>query len=388
VPFIPGSSLLGGLAQAHQELGRPADEFAAFFLNDNVLLSDGYPAAFAKDLTELHDDTAAVLPLPFTARACKRTGGFLFGSDFDGSNRSGVLDGLVPLALFALSGETQVDLLECLREHPETRQPLDRLSGFFRRGRRPFQLGQPHNHEAIRTRVGINYHTGTAQRAILYARQVLQAGSHFWGCWWVDDQLAKTFLQFVEEAADTDSGLLRVGNNRSRGMGRISCTPAHLDTETPDVLADRVRSFTERFRRASEKAGIAVPAALYVPLLLASDTILYDDLLRYRLRLDASDLETVGIPGAELVYHAATWRTVCTWSTYWGLPRADSLAISKGSVFLFALPSDDKTVFMGLHRLQEERLGLRRTEGFGRVEVAHPFHVDLFTDPAEGGVFR
>lgn len=384
-PYIPGSSLLGALAQAHQMLGRPHDEFTNFFLRDQVLFSNGYPAVF--EWEELQDEACEVLPIPITARTCKRMKGFRFGTDRDGSQRAGVVDGLSALALFALSGETQPKVLDHLHKHPQTCHRLDRFVGFFRRGAQPEHLGTPRIGQSLRTHVGINYATGTAHTAVLYSHQVLQAGSLFWGCWWVADDLAPAFRAFVEAAAA--EGIIRVGKSRTRGLGCVTCNLAPYTPDTPTDLQHRVEAFTKHFKAAAVAAGIPAPAALYVPILLASDTLVYDDLLRHRLHLSPVDLGLFGIGGAELVYHAAGWRSVQGWSVYWGLPKADDSAISKGSVFLFALPEANDTTFAGLLRLQQERIGLRRAEGFGMVRVAHPFHTDLFLkDPAQGGGFR
>jgi len=385
-PYIPGSSVLGALAQAHQVLGRPTDEFTAFFLQDKLLLSHGYPASFDLHLTEVKGHDHEVLPVPLTARTCKRNKGFLFGRERDGARRAGVIDGLGALALFAMSEETQPSVLAHLRDHPETGYPLDRLDGFFRRGMQAHHLAQPHVQHALRTHVGINYGTGTAHQSVLYSRQVLQTGSVFWGCWWIDDTIAPSFQSFVEAASQ--AGIIRVGNNRTRGLGRVTCNVAPFYQDNSHKIRLRVEAFTDRVKQAATAVGIAAPAALYIPLLLVSDTIVYDEMLRYRLQLVPTDLEPFGIHHAHLVYHAAGWRAIKGWSAYWGLPKADEWAISSGSVFLFALPTADAAIFDGLLRLQQEHLGVRRNEGFGMIRVAHPFHTDLFIDPIQGGRFQ
>lgn len=68
-------------------------------------------------------------------------------------------------------------------------------------------------------------------------------------------------------------------------------------------------------------------------------------------------------------------RRVTGWSGLWGLPREDALAIGMGSVFVVRFEQEPD--FGALLRLQEEGIGERKAEGFGRVTVADPFHWEV-----------
>lgn len=376
--YIPGTSLLGALAKAHQMLGCDKDEFARFFLHERVRFSNCYPAAF--DAKELQGETDPVLPIPMTARSCKRFPGFRFGVDVERKRRQGVTDALIPLALFAMSDERQADLLRpldtCNCDTPG--HTLDRVGGYFRRGQQASHYGQPDASKAIRTRTGINYETGTAQSAILYSRQVVQAGTTFWGTWWVDDALSASFEAFITEACKC--GVLRIGNNRTRGFGRFSMNQHTMPDVQPATIRSHIEAFTALFKQQAATAGIDAPAALYVPMLLTSDAILTDPLLRARMRLGAEDLAAVGIANAELVFHIAGVCQVQGWSSLWKLPKADDWAISMGSVFLFALADASDATIAALLHLQREGVGVRRSEGFGTLTIAHPFHSELAGD--------
>lgn len=374
LPYVPGTAILGSLAQVHQVMGRDRDEFAAFFLQDHILLGNCYRANFDK-IRELTGEDRPVLPIPATARSCKRFGGFAFGADRESEDRKGVKDFLIPLALFALSDETKPSVLADIETHPDTRYPLDRINGFFRRGAKANEYGQPAKSTAIRTRTGINYATGAARSEILYSRQTLPKDASFWGRWWINDQVWSSFEEFITEALNQN--LIRVGNNRTRGFGRVSLNMQACELDTIEALRKRVEDFTAQFKTAATQAGIATPDALYVPITLTSDAILYDPLLRARLRLSGQDLVAFGLEDAPLIFHAASTRQVAGWSELWGLPRADDWAISMGSVFLFALPRADDATFESLLRLEEQGIGLRRAEGFGMVSVANLFHTEL-----------
>ncbi|MBV9710203.1 MAG: hypothetical protein JO011_04715, partial [Ktedonobacteraceae bacterium] len=63
------------------------------------------------------------------------------------------------------------------------------------------------------------------------------------------------------------------------------------------------------------------------------------------------------------------------WQELWGTPRAAEYAIESGSVFLFTCPSPpDNALHNALFALEEQGMGKRRAEGFGRICISDPFH--------------
>src|SRR5262245_40476088 len=78
LPYVPGTALLGGLAHAHYELRHDPEEFSAFFLQDGAHFGNCYPACFSTPL--LTGEAHPVLPIPLTARSCKRFSGFKFNA--------------------------------------------------------------------------------------------------------------------------------------------------------------------------------------------------------------------------------------------------------------------------------------------------------------------
>jgi CRISPR-associated protein Csx10 len=89
-------------------------------------------------------------------------------------------------------------------------------------------------------------------------------------------------------------------------------------------------------------------------------------------------MEAIGIQGAKLVYQNSGLRRVMGWNDLWRLPKPDDLAITMGSVFLFGVtaPLNDDLLDILLN-IQNNGLGARRREGFGRVVVASPFHWEV-----------
>lgn len=379
--YVPGSTLLGGLAAAHRLLRRgDTEQFDAFFFSDESRFGNLYPAVFTKeDLTRATDP---VHPIPTTAVSCKRFGGFVFDEeDADRQPHHGVHDSLIHQALFALSGESNSSVLAPLKHCPRCNDqtPLDQFSGFYRRGTLdPEAIGTTEATVGIRTRTGINRATGTVQRGILYSREVLRSGTRFWGTVTVPDAEESNFYEFIEEASN--SGLLRLGNNRTRGFGRVTLYLNEKDdNETGATLRSRIEQFNDTLRQRAKEAGIDTPHALYVPLTLTSNTILLDRLLRYRTTIEPDYLaDEWGIEGAELIYQHSGTRRVMGWNVLWRVPKPDEIAITMGSVFLFGLSTElDEDLLQALLRMQRKGIGHRRREGFGQVMVANPFHWEV-----------
>jgi CRISPR-associated Csx10 family RAMP protein len=382
LPYVPGTALLGGLASAHALLRRDPAEFDAFFMNGGASFGNLYPASFKPD--ELKGETNPVYPLPRTAVSCKRFDGFTFDEE-DGKDNPhhGVFDALIPWALFALSGQTDARPLGDFKQCSQCGEALDRFDGFYRRN--PFdaqEMGTTKASRGLRTRTGIHRTTGTVRQGVLYSREVLrpngQSSSQFWGVLTLSDDQAQTFHRFVQQA--NTSGLLRMGNNRTRGFGRVTLKLEAMDSgDTPDDLKDRIQTFDGALREQAQRFDIAAPHAAYVPLTLTSDAILFDRLLRHQATITPDYLASVwGLAGVELVYQNSGTRRVLGWNDLFRLPKANDIAITMGSVFLlgFSEPPDDGAL-RTLLKMQEEGIGARRREGFGRLLVAHPFHWEV-----------
>lgn len=166
---------------------------------------------------------------------------------------------------------------------------------------------------------------------------------------------------------------MRLGNNCSRGFGRVAILTRAVEAEPVSALAKRARAFDAQLKA---QAGAWARHAFYLPVTLMSDAILYDDLLRHQLVLTPATLRAgAGVPAADLVYQNAGRELTPGWNRLWGLPRADEWAIAMGSVFLFGLPAEPD--FAELAAWEQAGVGERRREGFGRLRVADPFHQEI-----------
>lgn len=381
ISYIPGRAVLGGLAEAHAAIRQDASQFNEFFFSEESAFDNLYPASFSSD--DLRSANDPVLPLPATAIACKRFGGFTFDEDDPITDpHHGVYDTLIPWALFALSGETRSDLLAGLNHCSHSsgcQEPMDRFEGFYRRNAwDAMKMGKANIRQGLRTRTGISRQTGAVAKGILYSREALGPGMDFWGTATIAESHFEAFRDFVQEA--NEAGLLRLGSNRTRSMGRVVLEVEEAGQgDTEEILADRIQGFDREFRQQASDADIAANHALYVPLTLVSELILIDRLLRYQTQIDARYLqETWQLPGAKPIYQHNGVRRVMGWQSLLRIPKADEMAITKGSVFLFGFstPLDEQKIASFL-RMQNQGAGARRREGFGRVMVASPFHWEV-----------
>jgi CRISPR-associated protein Csx10 len=420
--YLPGTALSGGLAHAHRRFfENDTPGFENLFLSGQVLYPDLYPADF-KSASYTGAYNLPVYPLPKTAQSCKRFPGFSPVDDEEVDDEPhGARDTLLDWAMFALGQQATLkesgkpldtaklfqpleDWKACKQSEPtRCKRPMDHFTGYYRRAddatdhpftRRPIiQAKMP---TRLQTHTGINRETGTVEDGILYHRRVFEEHTHFWGLVKTFDDQADPFEQFITGVGR--SGLVRVGTGRTRGMGKVALSVQKLDEAEAQA---RYPQFTERLtlfsNRLRERALETFPpdeytlalAPFYFALTLHSPLILHDDLLRYRTTIDIEALLDLlartrlerlprdTFPPKPLLYQAASTRRVSGWNDLWGTPRTNEYAIDTGSVFLFACNvKPDEALLQALFRLEEEGAGRRRAEGFGRVCVSDPFHLE------------
>lgn len=390
---VNGSTLLGSLAAAHRMLYTDAknDDFVQLFLKGTISYPNLYPASF--NLQEAHGDEmqtshSPIYPVPKTAQSCKRFGGFL--EEFS-DERHGVRDDLLDWAVFKLSNEKSVDALRahtsCSHLRMDSKkgceEVMDHFSGFYRRA----AFVDPPYHRMIAqvdtrllTRTGINRDRGIVEEGILYNREVIDEGAYFWGMVKLPDRLLSTFKEFVEEAGD--AGLIRIGTGRTRGLGQVQLTihGAEDDEISFDSFKQRLMDFDAKLRERMEYPPANEDDRFYFALTLHSPVILRDDLLRYQGTISGEVLATHAKLSSETlrqIHQVASLERVTGWNELWGTPRTQECAIATGSVFLFVSTEKvGKELLNKLFDLEEQGIGERRVEGFGRICFSDPFHLE------------
>ena len=386
--YISGTTLMGALASTYRFMqGEQKNGFANLFLTGAIQYPNLYPALFPDDA--MQNAGTPVYPLPKTAQSCKRFKGFKYRFRDDDEKRHGVRDTLIDWALFSLKSAPENKRLDVMRHYaecPECHSSMDHFSGYYRRSDvEPEKIISAEIETRLQTHTGINRKTGTVQQSILYNREVLEEGMQFWGVAKLPDELAGAFEAFVSEVGS--EGLVRVGTGRTRGMGKVWLGIEPLDDEqnTFESFKERLQAFDKKIRSQAEQSGITVPEKFYFAMTLHSPAIIRDDLLRYEGTLTAERLaQLAGVQKEsdipfEQVYQAASVRRMTGWSEIWGTPKANDYAIDTGSVLLFScqLDPDDNTLLRMLYDLEQQGIGQRRAEGFGRILISDPFHREV-----------
>ncbi len=425
---IPGATVLGSLAAAHRIL-RPEndEEFAQLFLNEQISMPYLYPARFSPDPSKsnpFNESNLPVIPLPKTAQTCKRFSGFKpLPDENTDEERHGIRDSLFDWAVFSLLRNEHHPipaLLAALDTHKECKQckqVMDRIIGYYRCDRfdpknklDPKKRMKAQIATHLQTRTGINRSWGVVEEGILYNREVFDEGMRFWGEIILSDELTDAFMQFLDEAVKED--VIRIGTGRTRGLGHVTLTQPKKSKESsgpgiiprqsrvtvitpedakgpllPEAKREDLASFEQRLQRfnaalreQAQRANVKTLHDFYFAITLHSPTILCDAFLRYCTTLDAATLAPeLDEPAStfELLYQSTEMQRITGWNELWGTPRPHDYALAMGSTFLFACtrPLDGK-LLQALYTLEETGLGRRRTEGFGRICISDPFHLE------------
>jgi CRISPR-associated protein Csx10 len=434
--YIPGTTLRGALAwqmlRARPMAGSEA-AFQALFTDGGLRCGPLYALA-AHD----HDEPAAELslPLPLTARSCKRHGGFCTDPNVVRRQRQhGALDVLIDAIEEEALRRIREDASEGRHVPPLTRDcadtsevpaqspkggtsglarhekcgwtgcgaSLDRFGGYCQfgddHGRRWFRSASPR--KSLITRTAILDQLETARPAALFSREVLTAGQEFAGFLEAPDGLADDMRKLLDKGEE-----IQVGAGRTAGLGRLQVADFRKDdgvaTRMIGSHAARQAAFTERLSQvlADRREALRDRWAL-TPITFTSDAILLDRWLRYATaaepdvlrdyaELETPPAESAPPPGLELFLSVARPVRCAAWHTgaadeqgraisgRGGRPRTTDLGIAAGSVFVLAAPPDQADALLAYAAwLEKHGLGERREEGYGQLVAAHPFHKEV-----------
>jgi CRISPR-associated Csx10 family RAMP protein len=393
--YIPGATLLGSLAAAHRMLWpERQDEFTRLFLSEQIFFPYLYPALFKESSSaNLHKSNLPVMPLPKTAQNCKRFSGFkpLKGEKTD-DDRHGIRDSLLDWVVFSLLNNEQhavPALLASLDQRAlctNCNQVMDHINGYYRRdGRNPKLRMIANTSKRLQTRTGINRDWGVVEESILYNREVFDEDMLFWGDLILPDELASIFLNFLEEAIREK--VIRIGTGRTRGLGLVDLvsdiSKLRFEREDINTFGARLNAFNTTIKQQAEKMGVkkeTLDPLYFFAVTLYSPTILCDSFLRYYKTLDGVTLsKELGYPPGtcKKIYHSTGVKCITGWNELWGTPKTNDYAIEIGSTFVFACTQkQDKGFLQALYTLEENGIGRRRSEGFGRICISDPFHLE------------
>lgn len=372
--YIPGSAVRGALADLYLA-GEPKraqePEFQQLFISGNVLFSDFLPSSGGhSSLTRLS---------PATAVACKR---------FDEQHSGSLSDSLLWLELVR---DRETELINYFNQW---RTCSECGSAGLDGKRDRVELGyytSVAGYERINVRrrmimgVAISRSTKTAAHSMLFSHEAIEESDvHqdvlFRGTVTVPNPKTRLTLQQLLPRNQS----LAVGYGRSRGWGRLE---GSWDTPRAELtsLEERWENLNNAVRQLWKRFDMK-PAGQYFSLTLQSHLALRDGAGQPVLgKIATADLDLPGpVERCRCVLSAVP---IAGWNTALDLPKADTLALSRGSVLLFRLPldTDRGLVIERLGEIEREGAGERRAEGFGAITVCDPFHYYFTLRELKGG---
>lgn len=347
VDYIPGSAIRGAIASKFiKRNGKPEDNWEKFkkiFCSDMVRFENIYIA----------DSSRYIFPIPFSSKTCKAYNGFLNDDEKTGPYH-GISD-------YLTKGIPDY----CPKCKHKT--PLENINGFY-------SVSDPDSYTLIRRvdiKKGFSIHneiedeTQRTKEGILYTLEHIGEEQKFKGSiFFADKDIRKAFKNDV--IGENDEFYLYVGQARSPGMGKIRVKWAFDDFSFDQGF---FLPLEERFNNFDKNC---------FSITLYSDAILGDEYLRGLTSLSSTYLSKVLEVKLVPVKTFSSYHIVSGWHSGAHLPKEDDIAITKGSTFLFRYNGDDrKKLIKGLKTLEEEGIGLRRNEGFGRIVVCDPYHLNV-----------
>lgn len=248
--------------------------------------------------------------------------------------------------------------------------------------------------QRMQTRVAINRQRGTAQDERLYTvlaiREVMrkEKPKNSSSDEANDAELVPTkFLGSVivpdsnfDTIKDALSEITHLGGRQTTGLGtvKISATKA---SETDAKVHERIFAMTERFKSQADLyqklGGKAWNMSGHIfTVNLLSDAILLEDGWMPTQEFSAAQLKAITGIDATLIRSFTTTKTVGGYHTVWQRPKPTHIAVTMGSVYVFATETCLKdTQIRELADLQHKGIGERRQEGFGQVRICDEFHL-------------
>jgi CRISPR-associated Csx10 family RAMP protein len=228
----------------------------------------------------------------------------------------------------------------------------------------------------FRRHTGIDRTTGTVAPSIFFMTQTMSdlkkdpvtetfVQQHLAGSLYVNNEQLAALKTICE-------GTLFVGSSRTRGNGEIQLTVG--DEENPAHFPDIMNWDTDFKTKLKSCVDQEIPShfleGIYFGVKLESEFIVVDRFLRPSFDL------TFPLESIQPILKITNSTVIRGWQSAWGLPKPDDIGLTMGSVFLFRYLGNDMDA---LNQLLNENvvngIGLRREEGYGRISLCDPLHI-------------
>lgn len=354
LPMVPGTAVIGALAtRAAAELQlynsyQPPTEFIELFLRGAIRTTGLLPASESK--IGGIDYLIAAIPTPQTLWQCESFPAYTFEAyDPDDDNSHPINNTLATTAEHQC--ETCGGKLKQVNGHillQDNRQ-LHKL----------YQRGEMH--------IRLSRDTGRAKEGNLYEYITLEAGQWFVGELECDTGAWERLARLTDLVIGKKLSL-RLGKATQRGYGLINL---FLEEVTETAVSPFITtSLKQRLPQVVKNSST-------FSLLCLTDTIVADSWHRFYRSFDEAWLaKALHISTADICIKAkaASSRIVDSFHTYRQMPRWRDEAIEAGSVALIEVNNigNIKVFHDNLARLEQNGIGLRTHEGFGRCAINHP----------------
>ena len=387
--YIPGSTIRGALAMLYMkqkgdynakdniwQISEPSrqEKFKKLFNSDNTRFGNCYP------------EGAKVIP--FTASSCKYHPGFSPITD----DQHGVLDTITGIAQYESSvSSPDYEILKKYERCEECQSVMDRFGGYYQKNGGDYNLVKVSKRLIART--AIMESLETAQPESLYTLEVLnekkKEGKIFKPQEFIGEFETDEAFDILANLLEQNN-IIRIGSAKSRALGEVEIKLEGEDEQNFELsISDRLNELNEELKDLGR---------YFFSVTLHSDTILRDEILRFKSTLDTCDLvetlENLPTPPSNDIcifkqtvsffQHHRNWLSthlVTGWNTALKLPKEDEVAITKGSVFLFCAdipPTDEQkdNLTKMLCLIEHAGIGERRNEGFGKIRICDEFHLE------------
>jgi CRISPR-associated protein Csx10 len=340
--FIPGTLVRGALAAKWLRGGKPDNDFKDIFTGDKVAFGNLF--------------IQGAKPVPLSAFSCKYHSGFK-------GDQHGIRDILLSL-IKEIENKIQIpdEYQRCtyLEDGKPCHAPMKKFGGYYLKDISKASFNSKNVEKRLIFHTALSHITETALEGALYSQEVVEDGQNFRGEIWIyDSALQKKLFDFIKK-----QDFIHIGSDKSIGLGKFEIS---LDMINEIIDKKKIQS---RILEFNKRLGIN-NGKTYFSITLQSDAIITDRFQRYKTFIESEDM---GIQNAEPVHGIARSRLIQGWNAMARIPKEDAIAIEKGSVFVFSA-NNQNDLIDGLYNAEVNGIGRRKGEGFGRLTVCDPFHI-------------
>ncbi|MBN2533491.1 MAG: hypothetical protein JXB88_11390 [Spirochaetales bacterium] len=244
------------------------------------------------------------------------------------------------------------------------------VSGFYSLSRDQKTYLSCEIEKTLSTHTGINRQTGTVSESILYNMETIERTCSFTGRLYLNEDLCPVFLPWISNRE------IHIGAKKTAGLGRciveIEEFPAVSFSDFKHRLERFDTEYKEYRKRHFQKQNKTGNESFYYSIDLISEAIRIDPFLNYITGFKG--LEEEELTGCRLVFEKTRSFEILGWNSTLGLPRQTETGIEKGSTVMYTSTKPGDELFKTLYTLENNGIGIRRTEGYGQIIVSSNFH--------------